>query len=313
MHIAVIDLGTNTFHLVIGEIAEQGYREIAGKRVDVRLGAGGLQTGIITPAAQERAVEAMVGFKRIIDTNKVSHVHAVATSAMRSASNAAVLIQTIKDYTGIAVEIISGAQEAALIYRGVREAVQMSLANELIMDIGGGSVEFIICNAQKVSWKRSFEIGAQRLKDMFHSYDPISSAALSKLEHYLEGKLQPLFEASTLHQPTRLIGTSGAFTTLISIYNAKKQLSTDPHATTYKLPLSCFERIYHDIRYKSYEERIQVPGLSNQRVDMIVVSSALIQFVLGKTNISSITTSSYSLKVGLFFHALETAQARLIR
>ncbi|MEM7055279.1 MAG: exopolyphosphatase [Bacteroidota bacterium] len=311
MQIAVIDLGTNTFHLVIGEIAKQGYREVARKRVDVKLGAGGLQAGSITPAAQQRAIEAMVGFKRIIDTNKVGHVRAVATSAMRSASNAAVLIQTIKDYTGIAVEIISGSQEAALIYRGVKEAVQMSSANELIMDIGGGSVEFIIGNDQKASWKKSFEIGAQRLADIFHSYDPISPAALSKLERYLEEKLQPLFEASTLYEPTRLIGTSGAFTTLTSIYSAQKQLPLDPHATTHDLPLHHFEQIYHDIRYKSYEERIQIPGLSNQRVDMIVVSSALIQFVLSKTNISSITTSIYSLKAGLFFHALETARGGL--
>ena len=226
----------------------------------------------------------------------------------RSASNAAVLIQTIKDHTGIEVEIISGAQEAALIYRGVQEAAQIGSGNELIMDIGGGSVEFIICNAQKALWEQSFEIGAQRLVDTFHRHDPISSEELSKLEHYLEEKLQPLFEATTLYQPTRLIGTSGAFTTLISMHKAKEQLPADLHAITYDLPLHHFEQLYHDIRYKSYEERLQVPGLSNQRVDMIVASSALIQFVISKTSIARITVSTYSLKVGLFFCTLEASR-----
>ena len=311
MKLAVIDLGTNTYHLLIGEVNEQGYREIARKRAYVKLGEGGLQTGSIMPAAQQRALEAMVGFKKLIDEYKVDHVRAMATSAMRSASNAAVLIQTIKDHTDIEVEIISGAQEAALIYRGVKEAVQIGSDNDLIMDIGGGSVEFIICNAQKALWEQSFEIGAQRLVDTFHCHDPISPEELSKLEHYLEERLQPLFEAIALYQPTRLIGTSGAFTTLISIYKAKEQLFADLHAPAYDLPLHHFEQLYNDIRYKSYEERLQVPGLSNQRVDMIVISSALIQFVLSKTNISRITVSTYSLKEGLFFYTLEAVSSSL--
>ena len=112
MKLAVIDLGTNTYHLLIGEVNEQGYREIARKRAYVKLGEGGLQTGSIMPAAQQRALEAMVGFKKLIDEYKVDHVRAMATSAMRSASNAAVLIQTIKDHTDIEVEIISGAQDS---------------------------------------------------------------------------------------------------------------------------------------------------------------------------------------------------------
>lgn len=307
MKIAAIDLGTNTFHLLISEATEQSYRALTSKRVYVKLRDGGLQTRSITPAAQQRALEAMRIFKKLMDEYEVKHVRAVATSAMRNANNAATLLQTIQDQTGIAVEVISGTQEAAFTYRGVKEAVQFNQDIALIMDIGGGSVEFILCNAQKALWDQSFDIGAQRLLDTFHRHDPILPQELRRLEQYLEEKLSPLFEAIAPYQPNRLIGTSGAFETLLAMYKAKEQLPVHGQAPAQDLPLHHFEQLYQDIRYKSYQERLQVPGLFNKRVDMIVVSSTLIRFVLSKTNIPRITVSTYAIKEGLFFTTLEAA------
>ncbi|ACE05479.1 Ppx/GppA phosphatase [Candidatus Amoebophilus asiaticus 5a2] len=319
MKIAVIDLGSNTFHLVIVDVNNHTYKdligkpleriEIARKRLYVRIGEGSLALGYITPEAKQRALDAMIKFREMIDAYEVNEIYAVATSAMRNASNTVEIVDSIHQLTNIPVEVISGAQEAALIYKGVKAAVKIE-ETSLIMDIGGGSVEFIICQPNKPLWAQSFEIGAQRLVDNFHQNDPIQPENLLKLEAYLEESLQPLFQALDVYKPTRLIGSSGAFTTLVSMHRAKEQMPiVDPEITAYELPFEKLIEIYKGIRYKNHEERLQIPGLSDQRVDMIVVSTALIYFILNRSNIRKITASKYSLKVGLFFHALEKLQS----
>lgn len=305
MKIAVVDLGTNTFHLLIGEQTKQGYREILKKRIHVQLGQGGFKTSTITPEAQLRALEAMVSFKKLIDEHDIKQVYAAATSAVRNAKNGKEFITRIQDQTGIVVNIISGTQESMLIYKGVRETQSIGPGVALIMDIGGGSVEFILCNGQKALWEQSFEIGAQRLLDNFHNHDPILPEELTQLEQYLEEALSPLLQAIKTYQPTKLIGTSGAFSTLVTMHQAQsegQQLSQD---IVYELPLNYINQAYQTIRYMTAAERLQIPGLAQERIDMIVVSSALIHFVLDKSRISHIVVSSYSLKMGLFSQALE--------
>ena len=308
MKIAIIDLGTNTFHLLILESKGQDFNEIARKRIYVKLGEESLLNQSITLEAQKRALEAMIIFREIIDLHQVTEVHAVATSAMRSVNNSQELVDLIRNKTAISVKIISGAQEAALIYRGVKEAVKINNETALIMDIGGGSVEFIICNDKESLWEESYDIGVQRLVDNFHQQDPILPENLIELEQYLNTNLKSLFEAVNTYQPIRLIGSSGAFTTVISMYAAREGILLDAESTSYNLPFDKFENIYKNIRYTNHEERLQTPGLSDQRVDMIVASTALIYFILNKTFIRTITASKYSLKVGLFFQVLESLQ-----
>jgi exopolyphosphatase / guanosine-5'-triphosphate,3'-diphosphate pyrophosphatase len=201
MKIATIDLGTNTFHLLIGEKTKQGYQEILKKRIYVQLGQDGFKNSCITPDAQLRALEAMISFKKLIDEYDIKHVYAVATSAIRNATNRAELIARIQEQTGITVNIISGTQEAMLIYAGVKETQAIGSELALIMDIGGGSVEFIVCNNQKSLWEQSFEIGAQRLLDRFHRHDPILPEELIQLEKYLEETLSPLLQAIETYNP----------------------------------------------------------------------------------------------------------------
>lgn len=305
MRIAIIDLGTNTFLLLIGETTAQGYKFIHQERIDVKLGEGSLQQKHLTPAAQKRALAAIEAFKKIMDEYAVDYVQAVATSAFRSANNAAALVQQIKDKTGVAIEVISGEQEAALIYQGVKAAANVEQGHALIMDIGGGSVEFIICDAQKALWQHSFEIGAQRLLDAFHCHDPILPEELLQMEAYLEVQLQPLFGATALYLPNKLIGASGTFETLVAMYRKREGLTFDTDITTHDIPLDQFDYIYELIRYKSREERLNLPWMPLNRVDMIVVACALIHFVLKKTHLTTMQYSAYSLRMGLFLNALE--------
>ena len=163
--VAIIDCGTNTFHLLIiqeqGDVAKELYRD----RVAVRIGKGGISDGKIIPEAADRAITTLKDFKKTIDLYDVKEIHAFATSAFRNASNGEDVRDLIMDRTGINIEIISGEREAELIYEGVNAALAIGKEPALIMDIGGGSVEFIIATENDLLWKHSFEIGSTNMKE----------------------------------------------------------------------------------------------------------------------------------------------------
>lgn len=150
----------------------------------------------------------MKEFKKSIDLYQVKTVRAVATSALRTSINGLEFLDRIKSETGINPEIITGDQEAELIYLGVSSAIDGVDEKYLIIDIGGGSVEFIICNQKEIFWKRSYDIGAARLMEQFHHSDPISEADKNKLNLYLESTLSELKIQSNIHKPELLIGSA---------------------------------------------------------------------------------------------------------
>ena len=296
--IGIIDMGTNTFHLLVAEIENNGYKILLEERVPVKIGVGGINVGIITEAAINRAIVALQNFKRRLDDANVDKIFAFGTSALRSAKNGNEIVSKIKDATGIAARIISGEEEANYIYQGVNLALNLGKEKSLIIDIGGGSVEFIIGNEEEFFWKRSFEIGAQRLLERFQKHDPILSTEIAELNLYFNDQLAPLFEAMKIYEPKILGGSSGTFDTLSEIYCRQmgievKDLPERPFA------FDSFEKIYGALISKNREERMQIPGMIELRVDMIVVACCLIRFILSHFSFSQVRVSSYSLKEGV--------------
>ena len=184
--IAVIDLGTNTFHLLIVEYVNGLLHTIHKEKIPVKIGEGGIEEGLITEAALARGIHTLQYFQTIIKEHHITKVFATATSAFRNAKNQHQIKDAIKIKTGLEIDIINGDEEAQLIYEGVRHAVKLDTRKHLIMDIGGGSVEFIICNSEEVFWKQSFEIGGQRLMTKFHNTDPIPKSSILELQDYLK-------------------------------------------------------------------------------------------------------------------------------
>ena len=181
--IAIIDMGTNTFHLLIAEADEKGYHITYRERLAVKIGKGGITKGVITEEGIHRALLAMQSFKNTIDQQGVHQVFAFGTSALRNASNCQEVVRRIKSVTGIDTTIISGDLEAEYIYMGVKAAMNIEEPS-LIIDIGGGSVEFIVGDNDTVFWKRSIEIGAQRLLEQFQKHDPISKDEIRDLDRW---------------------------------------------------------------------------------------------------------------------------------
>ncbi|NJN27928.1 MAG: hypothetical protein HC819_19120 [Cyclobacteriaceae bacterium] len=179
-----MDLGTNTFNLLLVTVTPSAYYIFKNEKIPVKLGKGGINEGWITDAAQKRALDALDIYKEIIDREHISLVYGYATSAFRNARNGTALKELIEQRTGIKINIITGEVEAEFIYRGVKTAFDIGGEPSLIMDIGGGSVEFVICDRERIFWKRSYEIGAQRLLDWFHIHDPIPAEEIIKLQDF---------------------------------------------------------------------------------------------------------------------------------
>lgn len=297
--VAIIDMGTNTFHLLVGVIGEKGVTTLFKDKRPVRIGKGGINKGYITDDAQIRAIDTLRDFKTIIEREQVESVHAIATSAIRNAKNGIELVDKIKTATGIQVRIISGEEEADYIYYGVSKALPLGEQTSLIMDIGGGSVEFVICKGEEVYWKRSFEIGAQRLVDMFHGHDPITPQDIAELEAYLNEKLEDLAVFMQKYQPTVLIGSSGTFDTLSEIYRAAYKVDLPANSTELPITLKSYFEVHQDLITMNREQRLAIPGMIEMRVEMIVVASCLVHYLIKKYNLKDMRVSAYALKEGI--------------
>ncbi len=303
MRKAVIDLGTNTFHLFIVEINEKELKALYKEKIAVKIGQNGISKGKIAADAMKRALHTLGIYKSLIDQFEVKEVMGIATSAIRNAKNGQELVDKILEQTGIQIEVIPGDREAELIFKGVKAAMEIGKDNQLIMDIGGGSVEFIIGNDDEIHWKQSFEIGAQRLLDQFHKTDPMPKESLEEIFEFLDRELAPLRAAIKAYRPQSLIGCSGTFDTLCEIYRAENGLPASPNKTVQSLPFDAYRDIHRELLIKNKQDRLAIPGMVSMRVDMIVVASCLISYVTEHLQTEKILASSYALKEGLLYES----------
>lgn len=302
--IAVMDLGTNTFHLLIADKTGNGFAEILHLTEAVKLGEGGMKGGLIKAEAFERGIKTMELFAEKIRLKEAWQVRAIATSAIRSTKNGQDFVNEVKNKTGIAIEVIDGLKEAQYIYQGVKAAGALSAEKALILDIGGGSVEFILCDEQQIFWKHSFEIGAQRLRQLFHQTDPITTGNKIKLNQYLEEQLQILFLSVKNQDISQLIGSAGSFETYAEMIEVEKGNLFDIHQIkTYNFLIDDFNKIAIWLQYSSHQERLAKKSIIPLRVDMIVVASLVTQFILKKLHISNLLMTPYSLKEGVLAEA----------
>lgn len=311
MQVAVIDLGTNTFHLLIARIEKGSHEIIHRERKAVKIGEKGINKGEITKKAWGRALTALNEFKATITQNGIDQVFATATSAIRNANNGKDLVAEIKKQTNIEIEVISGMREAELIHLGASKALDFGDEKNLIMDIGGGSIEFIIADRYQAHWMQSFEVGGQRLVEKFHKTDPIAREEISDLNNFFDLELKSLLQACTIHQPKTLIGCSGTFDTLSDIYCEENNIKRDPNATEFPFGKEVFKNIYNKLISRNREQRLAIPGMIEMRVDMIVVACVLVDYIIKKLNLNNIRISAYALKEGILHNVLDALQEQI--
>jgi len=296
---AVIDLGTNTFHLLMVELSEDRFELIFKEKVPVKIGQRGILKNIITSDAQKRAFHTISHFKHLIEGEKINQVYVFATSAVRNAVNGAGFVHKVQQKFGLKVNVIDGDQEAQLIYEGIRFSGILNSSTAMMVDIGGGSVEFIIGNEKEVLWKQSFEIGGLRLLELFSYHDPILPREVDDLMRLFDLQLVSLVEAMRKFNPTEFIGASGTFDTLTDMYYASLQKAKTKGGNNFVLPRMEFENTLKKLLSLNKAERLKIPGMIPMRVDMIVVAVCLIKYVLQHFDAQELICSTYALKEGV--------------
>lgn len=290
--VAVIDLGTNTFHLLIVELQEEGFKEIYRERRFIKLAEEGIET--IGAAPYKRALEGITAYAKKLEAEGVEEVQAFGTAALRTASNGQAFINDVKEKTGITIQLIDGDKEASLIHKGVIQVVPMRKDPMLIIDIGGGSVEFIIADHHEVIWAQSFPIGVAVLYKRFHKTEPISSQDKIDLLHFLDTTLQPLKVALKKTPCKELVGASGTFDVLENMLTESKPCENCAEIDASRLGLVIGYIVASDL-----ETRLQMEKMPPERADLIVVAMLLIDYVCKVAGIEKIYVSAYAMKEGM--------------
>jgi exopolyphosphatase/guanosine-5'-triphosphate,3'-diphosphate pyrophosphatase len=300
--IAIIDLGTNTCNLLIASYKRETYQIIYQGKEVVKLGKGGIDKNYLTEDGLDRAIWSIRKHQERISKFEVSEIVIIATSAIREAVNQDWFQQQIKTNTGLDLEIISGEKEAELIFNGVKLAFEKIEDHSLILDIGGGSNEFILTEGNESIWKQSFPLGMARVIEQLPPSDPIAPLEIQQIKTYFESQLDLLWNRTKNIGITRLIGCSGAFDTLVDLID-----QTEPGTkirTKQEISMPDFIRIYELLIASTTSGRSKMKGLESLRIEMIVPSVIFIKLVIDRLNIQKIFQTDYALREGVLYERI---------
>ena len=300
---AIADLGTNTFQLLISPFNE--FRLEGHLQRPVGLGMGAMEKVTLQEDAIDRAMACLAEFKQVFlaKGGDIVDFHAIGTSILRRASNAATFINLVQSELGIPVRVIDGLQEAEYIYAGIRNSLPKRWEKtSLVMDIGGGSVEFILFKGNDVLYRVSLELGGLRLKSLFSVDNEFDLSIVSELEAYVSNEMQALLAVCLREKPEVLIGAAGAFETILDLENKPGPV-----------PASCKINVQEFLQHKTnldalpYKDRVGYPGMKAFRASIFPYATFLIEKVVRELGIHELWFSSYSLKEGFWFTELQTS------
>ena len=302
--ITIIDLGTNTFNLLVAEKGTAGGLHVLhSEERAVFLGRGGIERGVIANDAMERGLTVLRAF---VDKSRefgATSLSGFGTSALRNARNAAAFTSRVKKELDIDITVISGDDEAALILDGVRQAVTFTSKPKLVMDIGGGSIEFILATDKALMWKRSFELGATRLLERFSPSDPIAIEEHFRIAAYLDAQLEPLFAVMERHWPVTLVGSAGCFDTLAELVASERNVALAQDERTLAFTSSEFDAVKDPLLVSTRAVRSANSAIPAYRVNTLPLALIAIERVLSH-GIEEIRWSRFALKEGAAWRML---------
>jgi len=309
--VAIIDCGTNTFNLLVKEKVEGKWKTLFKTKLPVKLGEGGFSENVLRPNRMARGIDALYSYKNVIDSLEVKDVRVFATSAVREASNGNDFVAKVKKHLNFDMEVISGDREAELIFEGVVQTTEEIKEDYLIMDIGGGSTEFIFVRDQKPLWRKSYLLGVSRLHGMLNPASRINQDDVHRLRAHLNNELQDLISFLKENPVRILVGSSGSFDTLFDMYqfgrakDSSKDISQDSTKVNLnEIPFNAYPSVHQWLVGSTLEERLKHPSIPQMRAEYMPLSTYLVKFILEQSNFTKIYQSEYALKEGVLAHYL---------
>jgi len=303
--IAAVDIGTNSFHLVVAQPTHDHRFEVIDREKEmVRLGSGSGDMKQLEPEALDRGVAALKRFRKIAESAGAT-LHAVATSAVREAENRDDFLLRARSEAGVEVDVVSGAEEARLIHMGVLQAVPGLESRHLLIDIGGGSTEFVIGEGSDVLEALSLKLGAIRLTERFLSREPLRKKDISECRRYVRAYLtHPVRGARELGFEVA-VGSSGTIANLAEMVHASR--GGEPLRTISNFTFTSTELagVMDSLtKAPTVAERAEVPGLDPKRADIILGGAIILEQAFAEFDIAEMTVSDYALREGVLLDAL---------
>jgi exopolyphosphatase/guanosine-5'-triphosphate,3'-diphosphate pyrophosphatase len=313
--LAAIDIGTNSFHLVVADVdpTTGRFKVLDREKELVRLGTGSTDMKFLSSRAINRGLDVLRTFKSIADTSKAS-VRAIATSAVREALNREEFIRRVRAETGITIEIASGPEEARLIYLGILQALPVFDQKVLLVDIGGGSTEFLLGHRKKVLYSNSLKVGAVRLTERFFANQVIKAKTVKACREFLRGMLTPITREVQRRKWTVAVGSSGTIVNIAGMIALRRDGKIPSGLNATRFTLEELEELTGEILdAPAARQRAKIPGLDPARSDIIVAGALILRQVLSDLEIREMTVSEYALREGIILDAIahETQQHHL--
>jgi len=311
MRLAAIDIGSNSIHLVIVDAVSGQHPQLIDREKEmVRLGAGTLREHKLSRDTVERAITTLRRFKKIAEGNKVDLIISTATSAVRESRNADEFIDRVRREAGLSVQVLPGVEEARLIALAVSEVTEFKRKRALILDIGGGSSEFIVTDGMEPELLLSVRVGAVRLTEKFVTTDPVSVVERQRLIASIRADLtRAVWEIKNTGFDF-VIGTSG---TILNIADAIVQAdSPQTHARSGIEPFSetvtleQIRRLNRKLAKMTLKQRARIPGIEKQRADIVTAGGLLVETIMSELGADKITTCDWSLREGVILNYLRT-------
>ena len=302
MRIAIIDLGTNTCNLLIAESKSAGFSILHQSKQMVKLGDNRIRNNEISEAATKRAIQSFLNHKHIIEDYKVDRIQAIATSAVRDASNKIKFLENLSNNSGWIIKVISGEKEAEMIFNGVLLAIDEFKQPAVILDIGGGSNEIILADKREMIWKESQPTGMARVINQFDISDPIQPSEIIQIQQFFKKAHQNAFKKSKELGIKALIGCLGAFDTVADIIDQVNP--GEKSRITQKISIKDFYSVYQQIIQSTREERLKMKGMDMVRIDLIVPAVILIEQLISSIRITEIIQTDFALREGAFYEIM---------
>ncbi len=305
MRIAALDLGTNSFHLLIADVHPDGsFTPLAREKEMLRLGDHVSRERRIPAAAADLAVSTVRTMRMLADAAGATEVVACATSAIRLAANGDELVDRIEREAGVAVEVINGLTEARLIFGAIRASVVLQPAPALCFDLGGGSLEVMVGAASGLSWATSENLGVARLTAEFVDSDPISKSDRRALRDHLTTALGSIAEQVRPFEPKLVVGSSGTLEDLARMVAARRDVQLPVSLNQLSFTRDEFLGLHDDIVSSKTSERRRMDGLEPRRVDLIVAGSMFLASAMDVFDFDAMTVSEWSLREGILLDVI---------
>jgi exopolyphosphatase/guanosine-5'-triphosphate,3'-diphosphate pyrophosphatase len=301
-HIAgFIDLGTNSVRLLLVRInANHSYTVLAEQKETVRLGEGEFRRSILQPRAMRRAGLVCARFAEMARSRGATEVLAVATSATREAENRGTFLRHIRRVANVEVRVISGKEEARLIYLGVASGANIGGRQTLFIDVGGGSTEVIIGDQQQYRFLDSLKLGAIRLASMFfrpNDPDPVSASKYARIQRYIRTRSVRTLERLREFTIEQAIGSSGTVVNLAEI--AMRRFHKRAFAKGDMLTRDSLREVVELLCSLPLDRRREVPGINPERADIIIPGAAILETLMEELGLREVTVSERGLREGL--------------